>query len=293
MDLRNRLYGTRKLADGYPDLERLADDSFNRILEPTLLEDDAGIDRQLAYLERLASLDGKWVVLGCGPKPRMLRYLRQRGRDVVGVEPVPDFVREARTFLQAPDRVVEGAAESIPLAEGSVRLVYCNSVLEHVDSPSASLREMYRVLEPGGIAVVITTNRYRVSLKGDNGEYNLPFFNWLPEVVQESFVFHHLHYDPHLANYTTRPAVHWFSFSGLCRLGREAGFAQFYSTLDLLAPTDPPLAGKRWKQWTLARVQTNPWLRAAVLTGTYFGGIVIMLKRRSAPRAAAPALAVG
>ena len=47
-------------------------------------------------------------------------------------------------------------------------------------------------------------------------------------------MFQMLHYEPQLANYNARPAVHWFSFPDLCRLGREAGFAQFYSPLDLI-----------------------------------------------------------
>jgi len=35
----------------------------------------------------------------------------------------------------------------------------------------------------GGIAYITTTNRLRFSLRGDNGEYNVRFFNWLPRVV--------------------------------------------------------------------------------------------------------------
>ena len=98
-----------------------------------------------------------------------------------------------------------------------------------------------RVLVPGGIVFVQTTNRLRISLTGANGEYNVRYYNWLPRLVKESYVFLHLHYRPSLANYTERPAVHWFSYTDLCALGREVGFAQFYSPLDLRRRTDEPL----------------------------------------------------
>jgi 2-polyprenyl-6-hydroxyphenyl methylase/3-demethylubiquinone-9 3-methyltransferase len=284
---RTQLYQGRRLAQLYPDLDRLYDASFNQTLAPTVY-DPSGIDRQLAYVDRLIDVPrGRLLVVGCGPQPTMMQHLIARGHDAVAIEPVAAFVREARERLGSSDRVLEGAAESIPMPDASVQLVYCNSVLEHVDSPLVSLREMARVLRPGGAAFIFTTNRFRVSLRGDNGEYALPFFNWLPAVVRECFAFHHLHYDPRLANYTDRPAVHWFSYSDLCALGRDAGFAHFYSTLDLLDGADPVLAQSRVKRWLVTRAQVNPWLRALVLTTTYFGGIVLMVKRARANAAAA------
>jgi 2-polyprenyl-6-hydroxyphenyl methylase/3-demethylubiquinone-9 3-methyltransferase len=284
---RTQLYEGRKLSQLYPNLDALYDECFNRTLEPTLY-DPAGLDRQLAYLERLIKLENeRLLVVGCGPQPTMVQHLLARGHDAIAVEPVPAFVRSARKFLGRTERVLQGAAESIPLPEASVQLVYCNSVLEHVDSPLASLREMARVLRPGGAAFVITTNRFRLSLRGDNGEYSVPFFNWFPAIVRECFAFHHLHYDPRLANYTDRPAVHWFSFSDLCALGRDAGFAHFYSTLDLLDETDAALAGSRVRRWLVTRAQLNPWLRALMLTTTYLGGLVVMVKRELPVAAAA------
>jgi SAM-dependent methyltransferase len=275
---RARLYDGRKLSDAYPGLDRLYDETFNQ----TLTEASHGtIARQLTYLERLLHLRrGRTLVIGCGPQPTVVKELLERGFDAIGVEPVGEFARAARLYLQAPDRVLQSQGESIPLPDGSVELVYCNSVLEHVDSPSATLREMHRVLQPGCAAMIYTTNRFRVSLRGDNGEYDIPFFNWLPPVLRECFAFQHLHYDPRLARFTDRPAVHWFTFSDLCRRGREAGFARFYSTLDLLAPEDPPLQRRPLRQRLVAAVQKSPWLRAMVLTTTYFGGIIIMVKRR-------------
>lgn len=273
------LYASRKLAEAYPGMEQMALERFIATLE-SQGDETARIDRLLARLNRLVDLTGEKknvVVLGCGPRPQTVRFLAEKNFNVVGVEPVVSFVRAAREYLGSAEQVVEGAAERIPVADGSQDMVFCDSVLEHVVSPTKSLDEMCRVLAPGGIAFITTTNRHKFSPKGQNGEYRYRFFNWLPKLIKECLVFQHLHYNPRLANYSQLPAVHWFTYSELCRIGREAGFAQFYSLLDLLDLNDPAVKNSRSKRWVLNKVKFNPWLRALALTQK--GDTIIMLKK--------------
>ncbi|MCA1727772.1 MAG: class I SAM-dependent methyltransferase [Actinobacteria bacterium] len=58
--------------------------------------------------------------------------------------------------LDAPASVL-GAAERLPLRDGSVDLIACFQVLEHVESPEATVGEFCRVLRPGG-RVLLTTH---------------------------------------------------------------------------------------------------------------------------------------
>ncbi|MFL6273785.1 MAG: class I SAM-dependent methyltransferase [Blastocatellia bacterium] len=275
---RRDLYADRRLAEGFPGLDRLALKNFTATLDAQP-DDSPRLDRLLGRLNRLIDLERarNIVVLGCGPRPQTVKHLLERRFNAIGVEPVPLFVEAAREYLNDMVHVMEGAAERIPVADASQQIVFCDSVLEHVVSPTRSLDEMYRVLAPGGIAFITTTNRYRFSITGDNGEFMFRFFNWLPALIKESLVHHHLHYDPRLANYTQLPAVHWFTYSQLCRLGREAGFAQFYSLLDLIDTRDPGVSGSRLKRWLADRLKFNPWLRALALTQR--GDTIIMLKR--------------
>ena len=274
-------YRDRLLGEGYPQLEQRSAEAYIDILK-VRPDDTARVERLLLHLGRIIDIQPcrKILVLGCGPKPQVSRILMEKGYKVVGVDPSLKYVEEANRYLGDKGSVLQGAAEEIPLPDASQDLVFFESVLEHVDSVSHSLNEIERVLKPGGALYLSTTNRFRFSPRGHNGEYNVRFFNWLPRSVKESFVFLHLHYSPDLANYSARPAVHWFSYGELCALGREAGFARFYTMLDVLRPGDQVMRSNIFRRvlgQLLPRIQRNAWLRALVLSQR--GSSIIMLKR--------------
>jgi SAM-dependent methyltransferase len=262
----------RLLSEGYPDLEQRGVDYFSHAQADT-----SSIDRALTWASRLVPLGAgsRVAVLGCGPRPATIRALLDSGHSAVGIEPVAGHVATAREFLGSEEAVLVGSAESIPLADESQQVVVAESVLEHVDSVAASLAETYRVLAPGGVLYVVTTNRYAIR----NGEFRPRLYQWFPATVKESYVFKHLHYDPSLADFTPRPAVHWFSFAELCQHGRRAGFSQFYSPIDLVAPDSPAIRRRLVRRLLIGVVQRNPWARALFLTLS--GDTIFMLKRKA------------
>lgn len=271
------LYTDRRLGDAYPGLEALGVKHYKENQEP-----ETRIHEVIDGIERIIDISKgarKVCVIGCGPKPLCLMELIDRGYEAFGVEALKGSAEAAQSFVGKSVRIIHSSAENLLLPDESQRIVVMESVLEHVDSVSKCLNEAYRVLEPGGILYVYTTNRYRVSLSGNNGEFNVPFYNWFPRLVREGYVFRHLHYKPDLANYTPRPAVHWFSYADLCEMGREAGFSQFYSKLDLIAAC--PNAGNLGplKTGLAFAVRFFPWLRAWALL--QYGNAVFMLKKHS------------
>src|SRR5262249_26106624 len=48
--------------------------------------------------------------------------------------------------------------QQIPLADDSVDVLYCGEVIEHLYDPNFLLDDIYRILRPGGFAIIDTPN---------------------------------------------------------------------------------------------------------------------------------------
>ena len=84
--------------------------------------------------------------VGCGTGANLM-LLSEFG-EAEGVDISPDALAFCRE--RGLDRVRLGAAESLPFAAGEFDLVTALDVVEHLDDDLAGLREMHRVLRPGG-----------------------------------------------------------------------------------------------------------------------------------------------
>ena len=101
--------------------------------------------------QRFAQLDGVVVDIGAGNGPT-LRYLRP-GTTVHAIEPNPYFHRRLRRSAEAAGldltiHAVPGDATDLP--DASADAVLCSWVLCTVPDPAAVLREVRRILRPGG-----------------------------------------------------------------------------------------------------------------------------------------------
>lgn len=56
--------------------------------------------------------------------------------------------------IESPLAKVKMDLHAIPFAEGSYDVVFCNHVMEHVDDYMQCMREIHRVLRPGGWAII-------------------------------------------------------------------------------------------------------------------------------------------
>lgn len=75
---------------------------------------------------------------------------------LVGIDPDPEA--QQNPWLAEFHLLEEGKPWAIP--DGSVDLVVCRYVLEHVEDPDHFLSEVRRVLRPGGSFVFLTPSRY-------------------------------------------------------------------------------------------------------------------------------------
>ena len=101
------------------------------------------------------------VDLGCGTA-RFTRLLAEvLHASVVGVEPSMRMLAE-RELRDGPlARFVAGTAEALPLADGSIDLIFASMVYHHL-RPDAALAEARRVLRPGAHLMLRTPTRESV-----------------------------------------------------------------------------------------------------------------------------------
>jgi len=107
-----------------------------------------------ADLDRADVLD-----LGCGFGGRTVYYAERGPREVTGLDISERVVERCRNFAQGRGvdnaRFLVGFAEELPFPDESFDHVLGQDVIEHVHDPVLALREIRRVLRPGGHAWLI------------------------------------------------------------------------------------------------------------------------------------------
>ncbi len=76
--------------------------------------------------------------------------LARKGCAVVGLDQSPEMLAEARRRLPAGVRLVEGEADGLPFPDASFHALTFTYLFRYVGDPGATLRELARVVRPGG-----------------------------------------------------------------------------------------------------------------------------------------------
>lgn len=103
--------------------------------------------------------EGVWVDLGCGDGPLAFALAELSGSVLVLADPNREalaraLARAAELGLSRRTVAVYGQAESLPLADASVDLVVSRGSIFFWEDRPAGVREVYRVLRPGGRAML-------------------------------------------------------------------------------------------------------------------------------------------
>lgn len=111
-------------------------------------------NRQLVpYRERVISAaQGRVLEIGIGSGANIPFY-GSSSREVIGLEPAPRLIamaKHASSKSDLPVTLIEGSSEAIPLDSASVDTVVSTWTLCSIPDAVVALREMRRVLKPGG-----------------------------------------------------------------------------------------------------------------------------------------------
>ena len=109
-------------------------------------------------LNELAPMDpGRVLDIGCGTGVLLAR-LAARGWSPVGLDLCEPMVHQARTKLRDRTDSVSlavGDSEHVPFAEQSFDAVTCANSFHHYPQQQTVVREMFRVLKPGGVLLLL------------------------------------------------------------------------------------------------------------------------------------------
>jgi ubiquinone/menaquinone biosynthesis C-methylase UbiE len=145
--------------------------------------------KRMSLIQNVTEIKGKkFLDCGCGSGQYVQACLNS-GADAYGIEYESEkVVKFKRENPDIADRVNAGDIEAIAHNSDTFDVVLLNEVLEHVPNEAKALKEVYRVLKPGGKLVIFSPNRlypfetHSVWFKGSKRQLPIciPFIPYIP-----------------------------------------------------------------------------------------------------------------
>ncbi len=160
--------------------------------------------------------------IGCGAGTSSIIW-SEAGHQVHGLDVNEPLVELAKKRAVSAGRDIDfriGSATELPWADDSMDVCLVPELLEHVPDWTACIDEFTRILRPGGILFLTSTNK----LCPIQEEFNLPMYSWYPGRIKRYFEHLASTTRPQLAGHATYPAVNWFTFYGLRKELAAKGF---------------------------------------------------------------------
>ncbi len=127
-----------------------------RRLKPSWQE---SLDIYRNVIDQYTGEDTYILDVGCG-HGEFLKSVYAKTPHTYGVDPDEEALRK-NTIIR---HTFVGTADKLPFADNFFDLVVSAWVLEHLDDPQATFREIYRVLKPGGKVIFLTPNAWNYNV---------------------------------------------------------------------------------------------------------------------------------
>jgi ubiquinone/menaquinone biosynthesis C-methylase UbiE len=211
----------------------------------------------VALLRRFRPVDGVAALdIGCGSGGLAIA-LAESGARVSAVEPDPTRRAWAEARIRGHRESVElmaGTAERLDFPDDSFDVVTLDSVIEHVEDPAATIREVCRVLRPGGIVYLVWPNRLSLINVLHDPHYQMLFVVLMPRKLGKFYV----------ERVRRVQRGYWVNRIPTSRsLSRR--FAQYGVDLQILEPEGIQ------KIANPATIRRHKWIRRLALTAAHLG----------------------
>lgn len=169
-------------------------------------------------------LSGPFAVadIGCGAGTQA-RLWAEQGHRVFGLDVNEPLIKLAQQRARENGLQIQfdvGTASALPWQDDSMDVCLLPELLEHVADWRSCLLEAIRVLRPGGVLYLSTTNW----LCPAQQEFNLPAYSWYPPPLKRYCEHLARTTRPSLANFAKYPAVNWFTYYSLRKALTPLGF---------------------------------------------------------------------
>jgi len=213
----------------------------------------------------------KVVDIGCGAGSQSQLWAKL-GHEVIGLdinEALIDTARRRAADARLDIQFDVGSATRLPLADHSMNVCLLPELLEHVEDWEKCLSEACRVLKPGGLLYLSTTN----ALCPVQQEFDLPCYSWYPGFLKRRYEKLAMTTRPELVNYARYPALHWFTFYQLAEHLGQYGL-QCMDRFDMIE-IQTLSVGPRIVVWLARRIPPLRWIGHMMTPST----IVFAVKR--------------
>jgi len=152
-----------------------------------------------AYAPEAFEKGGSYLDVGCGNGAQTILFAQHFDR-WIGIDVEEERLEEFRAELlfreyeagKRPYDILYYDGERIPLEDNSVDVLTCIEVIEHTRDDRNTIKELFRVLKPGGTAIITVPNKWWVfETHGANLPLlpwnRVPFFSWLPKPIHSRY----------------------------------------------------------------------------------------------------------
>ncbi len=160
--------------DNYFEYEINNEESFFSLMLKTL--SDVQFDSRSAFLK-----DGnaEFLDVGCATG-LLLKHMEGLGWKGRGVELCPSSAEYGRNIRKLD--IYQGTLEEAEYSDNQFSVIHSSHLIEHLTDPAAYIKEVFRILAPGGLFITTTPN-------ADSLQARLFGKNWRSAIADHMFLF--------------------------------------------------------------------------------------------------------